>query len=572
MKIKCQKLKLFLVLNHEIKMGSDQIKEKLNNTHKSFENELKDNNELCSLQNKLVTSNNKTEFKEKDSTANQFYPTIDELKINYDFYNLTPAGYFILDKDGIIIDVNSKGSELLGNKSNICKKEFMKFIVPRFQDQYLEICNKAIKLGLIQQREFKLIKKNGKNFWAEIKIMFNSLDNTFKLSIIDIDEHKEVERALLENERKFRISLETLLDSFAIFSAIRKNDNIIDFKFEYINEVGCRLNQKTYGEQVGYSLLEIFPELKSSSLLHEYINVVETGNSLVKESLIYENIDGERKLSKALDIRAVKLGDGFALAWRDVTERKKSEKILRKSLEEKEILLKEIHHRIKNNMQVISSLLGLQSMYVNDKNSISILKESQERVKSMAIVHEKLYGSKDFTKINIKEYIKDLSMHLFNSFDAHKINLKVDGEDLFLDLDTAIPCGLIINELVTNSIKYAFPANYVCKSENEESNPSSSIHETKNRKFSDSANEIYRPENRKFSDSANKIHVNLSSKDNELTLKLSDNGIGMPKGKNLENNDTLGFLIINTLVNQIHGSIKMYNKKGTTFEIKFPFK
>ena len=152
------------------------------------------------------------------------------------------------------------------------------------------------------------------------------------------------------------------------------------------------------------------------------------------------------------------MGDGFAVAWRDVTERKKAEKKLKKSLEEKEILLKEIHHRIKNNMQIISSLLGLQSLYVKDKNSISILKESQERVKSMAIVHEKLYGSKDFTKINFKEYTKEIALHLLNSFDAHDINLKVEGEDLFLGLDTAIPCGLIINELITNSTKYAFPA------------------------------------------------------------------------------------------------------------------
>jgi PAS domain S-box-containing protein len=403
----------------------------------------------------------KNKFEQKSSNTKEIESNIDESDMKYDFYNLTPAGYFILDRNGIVLNVNSKGSELLGTqKRDIIKNEFIKFIVPEFQEQYCNICDKAIITGLIQQREFKLIKKNGKYYWAQIEIMFKPSDNKFKMSIIDINERKEVEIALLENERKFRISLETLLDAFAIFSPIRENDIIVDFKFEYINEVGCILNQKTYGEQVGYSLLEIFPELKSSPLFNEYVKVIETGNSLLSESLIYKNVSGERKLSRALDIRAVKLGDGFALAWRDVTERKKAEKMLRKSLEEKEILLREIHHRIKNNMQVISSLLGLQSMYVKDKNSINILKESQERVKSMAIVHEKLYGSKDFTKINLKEYIKDLSMHLFNSFDAYNINLKVEGEDLFLDLDTAIPCGLIINELITNSIKYAFPAAY----------------------------------------------------------------------------------------------------------------
>ncbi len=471
-----------------------------------------------------------------------------------DFYNLTPAGYFILDKKGLILNVNSKGSELLGHpRSAIIKNELKKFVVPLFYQKYESMLNNTIITNLKQVKELKLIK-NGKEFWAELEVIYNSIDNLFKISIIDINEHKEVERALMESERKFRISLETLLDAFAILSAIRKNNKIIDFKFEYINEVGCRLNQKAYGEQVGYNILKIFPELKSSEILNEYIKVVETGESLVEESLIYENMQGERKLSNAYDIRAVKLGDGLAITWRDVTELKKSGKILKKSLKEKEILLKEIHHRIKNNMQIISSLLGLQSMYVKDKNSISILKESQDRVKSMAIVHEKLYGSKDFTKINLKEYIKDISLHLFNSFDTKNIKLEINGDDSFLDLDTAIPCGLIINELITNSIKYAFPikSNYILNDELLE--PSKSIFENSGR----------------IMEVKWKINIDLYSDGEKITLKVADNGIGIPEDKNLEDNGTLGFLIVNTLVNQISGKINIFNNNGTTFEIIFP--
>jgi two-component sensor histidine kinase len=229
-------------------------------------------------------------------------------------------------------------------------------------------------------------------------------------------------------------------------------------------------------------------------------------------------------------------------------------------------------------------LLELQSIHVKDKNIINILKESQERVKSMAIVHEKLYGSKDFTKINFKMYIKELSIHLFNSFDAHNIKLKVEGDDLFLDLETAIPCGLIINELITNSIKYAFPANYIRGPANAKfADPTAYSHVPENGKFSNSSRECLEittdlfesPYKDEYTNSPNlkdEICVNLSSNRNEITIKVSDNGIGIPDDKKLENNGTLGFLIITTLVNQIKGNIKMINRKGTTFEIKLPNK
>ena len=191
-----------------------------------------------------------------------------ELEIDYhDFYDFTPAGYFILDKNGMTLNVNSKGAVLLGiDKSDIIQKEFIKFINLEFHDQYRRICTDAVKTGLNQLCELKLINNDGNSFWTQIAIIFKRNENRFKMSVIDINERKGVERALLEHERKFRISLETLLDAFAIFSAVRENNTITDFKFEYINEVGCKLNQKTYGEQVGYNLLEIFPDHRNLGL------------------------------------------------------------------------------------------------------------------------------------------------------------------------------------------------------------------------------------------------------------------------------------------------------------------
>lgn len=473
-----------------------------------------------------------------------------------DLYNFAPVGYFTLDKEGIILEVNKKGESLLDTeRPGLINNLFIFFIKPKFRNLFYNTLKKTSVTFIKHECTLELIKKDKTTFWAEISINFSQVQNKYIISVSDIDKQKTVERALLENERKFRISLETLLDAFAIFSSVRDiNNNIIDFKFEYINEFGCKLNKRTYGEQVGYNLSEIFPELKSE-LFNDYINVVETGNSLVKEVINYENILGKKKLSSSYDIQAVKLGDGFAITWRDVTERKKAEKMLKQSLKEKEILLREIHHRIKNNMQVISSILGLQSMYIKDKNVADILDKSKERVKSISLVHEKLYGSKDVTKINFKEYIQDLSIHLLNTFNANHINLKIECENLFLDLDTAISCGLIINELITNSIKYAFPSNYYY----DEMNKNSANQMSKN-------DSLIKPENNK-----NEIFVNLVSDENEFMLTIGDNGIGM-HDKNIENSDTLGFSIVTALVNQIYGKIKIFNKKGTNFEIRFPCK
>ena len=141
-------------------------------------------------------------------------------------------------------------------------------------------------------------------------------------------------------------------------------------------------------------------------------------------------------------------------------ERKLAEIEIKASLDEKIVLLKEIHHRVKNNLQVISSLLYLQSKYLTDKNSLAIFLESQTRVRSMSLVHEKLYQSENLAKINLRLYVNDLVRYLFRSYqvDQNYIKMNLDVENIFLDVESAVPCGLIINELVSNSLKYAFPA------------------------------------------------------------------------------------------------------------------
>lgn len=217
----------------------------------------------------------------------------------------------------------------------------------------------------------------------------------------------------------------------------------------------------------------------------------------------------------------------------DITERVHHEEKVNQSLKEKEVLLKEVHHRVKNNMQVISSILNLQSSYVTDQYALNLLKESQNRIKTMAYIHESLYQNKTFTSINFSDYISTLTNNILQSYAAsiQKVKLELNIQKIILNLDTSIPAGLIINELVTNSIKHAFT----------ESNEGI-------------------------------IYINLHTKDNVLFLEVSDNGKGFPKEIDFRNTNSLGLQLVNTLVEQLSGKLELKERKGggTSFFINFP--
>jgi two-component system, sensor histidine kinase PdtaS len=294
---------------------------------------------------------------------------------------------------------------------------------------------------------------------------------------------------------------------------------------------------------------------------------------------------------------------GFVCGSRNIDDRKRAEEQIKTSLEEKEVLLKEIHHRVKNNMQIISSLLSLQSRYIEDENYLAIFKESQDRVKSMAMIHEGLYKTHNLARINFEEYTRNLISGLFSSYgiDQNIIKTKIDLDNILLDVDTAIPLGLILNELISNSIKHAFPANYVRGPENEKfSDPTAygcgpanenqqkhSFCDPQNSQFCGSRNETdeslirapkssisrvsFNPKTQGFEGFANpkeikgEVNVLLSQDGDMLKLVVSDNGIGFPENIDFQNTESLGLQLVNTLVNQLMGKIKLENDNGTKF-------
>ncbi len=222
---------------------------------------------------------------------------------------------------------------------------------------------------------------------------------------------------------------------------------------------------------------------------------------------------------------------GIVLNARDVTEDRRAAERIQASLREKELLLQEIHHRVKNNLQVISSLLNLQSRHIQDAAILEILKESHNRVRSMALVHETLYQSGDLGRINVGEYVRRLATHLFSSYGVSPslVRLAIQIEDVEFGIDTAIPCGLFINELVSNALKHAFPG----------------------RRRGEICIELRRLEAGPF------------------VLKVSDDGVGFPPELDYENTASLGLQLVTTLAAQLEGTLEYAGGSGTTFQLRF---
>jgi two-component system, sensor histidine kinase PdtaS len=218
-------------------------------------------------------------------------------------------------------------------------------------------------------------------------------------------------------------------------------------------------------------------------------------------------------------------------AIRDISDRKMVENKLRESLKEKEVLLKEVHHRVKNNLQIVSSMLNLQLDRLTDRQAVASFMESQNRVRSIALFHEKLYQSRDLARIDVGEYLRGVVTGLFATYgaDPGNVSLRVEAEDVPLDVDGAISCGLIVNELVSNALKYAFP------------------------------------DGRR-----GEVRVGLRREGSDVVLEVVDDGTGLPADLDLDDPGTLGLKLVSILAEQVRGTIEVRRSPGTRFLIHFP--
>jgi PAS domain S-box-containing protein len=339
----------------------------------------------------------------------------------------------------------------------------------------------------------------------------------------EIAAHIRTRQRLNANQKYIRLLIDSSLD---MIFACDENGKITEFNTAAQRTFGYSLQ-----EIMGKDISVLYSDKEFSAKVRELI--FQDGNYMGEVEHIKKN---GQTFPAYISVSLLKNERGEIIGTmsisRDITSMKEAEEHLKKSVYEKEILLKEIHHRVKNNMQVISSILKLQSDYVKDKKTVELLNECRNRISSMALIHAFLYMANDFANVDFSTYVTNIANNLQQSYVSSnkKITLQIDIPKVNLHIDDAIPCGLIINELLSNSFKYAF---------------------VKKKK--------------------GVVGISVKVKKENIILAIWDNGVGFPSDVDYKNTKSLGLQLVNALCHQLGGKIKMESKrnKGTQYIIAF---
>ena len=402
---------------------------------------------------------------------------------------------------------------------------------PEDRERVHQATQYSINLGADRDLEFRIIWPDGTVHWIETKgrVIYNEAGTPLLLSGIslDISDRKFAEAQLHRSEMQLHCALEAARMGFWEWN-IQTNSSVWSNNLEQL----YGLAPNTYnGTSEGFLKL-VHPE--DQDLIQQAVeNCFATGNDYNVEFRVVWADGSIRWIEGKGQVFYDEAGKPVHMTGidMDISERKRAEREIKESLQEKEVLLQEIHHRVKNNLQVISSLLDLQSQRFTDQAALEIFQESQNRIKLMALVHETLYKYKDFVRINFSEYTKTLTDYLFRAYKGtlSDINLELNLEEVYLKLDKAIPCGLIISELISNSLKYAFP-----------------------------------------DQAKGTIYLSLSfDENNYFHLRVKDNGVGFPHNWESGKVKSLGLQLVKVLTNQLDGTLELDHQDGTEFRISF---
>jgi PAS domain S-box-containing protein len=406
---------------------------------------------------------------------------------------------------------------------------------------------------------------------GDFKLLTDGIEETRRVLDLITTQRREEERALLdyamelEHSNKLKEEMERVINNSPVIVFLWKYEPgwPAEFVSENVMQLGYEAEDFT-SKRILYEEIVHKEDLKN--MKEELARNVESGcDFYTSEYRIFTKSGEVRWMDERTFIQRDEKGEihlqGVIL---DITEHKKAEEAL---LEIEEIHKKEIHHRIKNNLQVISTLLYLESGNFSDEKVIEAFKESQHRVKSMALVHEKLYQSEDMVSVDFADYIKDLSDYLFHSYSvgSGKIKLKLDIENIFLGMDTAVPLGIIINELISNALKHAF-------SKEDDGEICIQLHrnEEDSLYMENYNNAEAQVAMSKKTDCTGISRLQECKKDGDrLILIVRDNGKGFPKDLNFRETDSLGLQLVTALVDQINGSLELDASGGTRFRIIF---
>lgn len=443
-----------------------------------------------------------------------------------------PIGLVSVNEKGEVEELwNPRAEEIFGWK----REEILGKRLPYVQKSKLSEFERNLQLGLKSRlpfiTEIERIKKNGEIIFLKefVTPLLDDKGAVKKLMLLieDITDKKKIENALISSEEKYRNLVE------ASYDLVWRID--INGSFNFINSASKSILGYLPNELIGKSFISfVNPEMVEELIeIHQNIIGGDTYESFPLEMVTSK---GELRHLSAMAYPMInENGDivGCSGTATDITHLTRYQSQLEDSLAEKEILIKEIHHRVKNNLAVISGLFVLQSIHVNDEETLSILQESQSRIKSIASIHEKLYQNDVFSSIEMKSYLGDLVLDIADTYQRNDKDIKitVTGDECSLTVNQAVPFGILANELIINAYKYAF-------------------------------------ENR----SKGKIKVNLKVDKNEkLIFSVSDDGIGLPSNFDVAKLTSLGMTLVKTLANQLEANLdwKTVPEKGTTFRILF---
>jgi len=328
--------------------------------------------------------------------------------------------------------------------------------------------------------------------------------------------HKLVEDALRQSEARYVSALESTTDAFFAVDPA--------WRIVRVNHHAERLWMRRRDDILGRRLWDVFPEAVDGPSFRRFEEVMRNG-----PPAHFEKFDPASE--RWFEVHAYLTPDGLAVYFRDVTDRRQADEKIKRTVQEKEVLLREVHHRVKNNLQVICSMLRLQERNFTDETLLQALRECRERVLAMAMLHDQLHRAKDFSNINLGEYIRNLAASLFCSYGVNsaQVGLGMDVDDITAVVDIAIPCGLIVNELVSNSLRHAFP------------------------------------EGRKGG-----IALGLHAwPGGRVELTIADNGRGFLENPRANNTRSLGLWLVDLLAEQIGAAVERPPGAGTQYRFEF---
>jgi PAS domain S-box-containing protein len=508
--LKALKTPLIIVLNPEYeKTLGDDLREDYVYSLKTMDlNEVR-----CSVEMALHTSKIQKELIRKEKR----FKTL---------YNEAPLAYQSLNQEGFIIEVNRKWLEKLGYKrGDVLGHWFGEFLTPESREDFMNNFSRFKIEGKISGLRLLMLRKDGSdlNLLFKGRVSYDENGNFKQTHFIfqDITKQLKVEKALKESENYYK----AIFENRGAASVIVEEDDTISLINSAFEDLCGYSKEEVEGKMAWHQ----FVSDKDLDFMKEYRSLRLEDPSSVPNNYEFELVDRDDNLKNILITVSMIPGTRKSLmSLMNITKLKDTENELKSSLKEKDLLLKEVHHRVKNNMQIISSLLSLQSSYIEDETVRTLFQESQNRIRSMAMVHEKLYKSENMSKIDFKQYMSDLVDSLSYNHRINPDNVNKNMEPVLFDVETAIPCGLIVNELVTNTFKHAFPDGNV-----------------------------------------GEITVELFKEGDTVFLKVSDSGIGFPEDIDFKNTKSLGLKLVNSLVMQLDGEIQLDTTNGTTFTVSF---